>query len=117
MEFFSLYPGCHEVQSVHADCFRSLDKGKMWWYNIFGDNKGIISYILRLNTITEGSVLLTANLVASKKENREPILTVKIIECRKCIDCFGLSIEADPSRLVKKNIYISVSGIYQALHL
>ena len=39
-----------------------------------------------------------------KRENPEPNLTVKIIELRKFIDCFGLSIEADSSRVVKKNV-------------
>ena len=63
----------------------------MWWYNILGDNEVIISYILHLDRITAGYILLTADLVALKRENSEPILTVKIIEWRKFIDYFGLS--------------------------
>ena len=75
----------------------------MCWYNILGDNKGSISHILRLDTINAGSILLTANLVALKKENYEPILIVKRTEWRKFIDYFCLSIEADPSKVGKKN--------------
>ena len=57
----------------------------MWWYNILGDNKGIISDILRLAPIAVGSALITANLVALKRGNYEHILTVKITEWRKFI--------------------------------
>ena len=57
-----------------------IHKGRVWWYNIIGDNKGSITHILRLDTITEGSILLTANLVALKRENDVPILTVKRTE-------------------------------------
>ena len=74
----------------------------MWLYNILGDTKGIISHILRLDPITTGYTLLTDNLVALKKENSEPILIVKITEWRKFIDYFGLSIEANPSMVGKK---------------
>ena len=77
----------------------------MWWYNILGDNKGSISVVLWLDTINAGSDLLTTNLVELKRENTEPILTVKRIEWRIFIDYFGLSIEADPSRVGKKNVY------------
>ena len=77
----------------------------MWCYNILGDNEVSISDILQLDTITSGSVLLTTNLVALKRGNPEPILTVKIIEWRKFIDYFGLNIEANPSRLGKNNTY------------
>ena len=49
----------------------------MWWYNILGDNEGRISHILRLDTISAGSILLTANLVAQKRENSKPILIAK----------------------------------------
>ena len=64
----------------------------MWWYNILGDNEGSISHILRLDTITEGSILLNVKIVALKRENYEPILTVKITEWIKFIDYFGQSI-------------------------
>ena len=47
-------------------------------------------------------VLITAKLVALKRENTEPILTLKGTEWRKFIDDFGLSIEADPSRVVNQ---------------
>ena len=63
-------------------------------------------YILQINPITSGSNLLTFNLFALKRYNPEPILTVKIIEWGKFIDNFGLSIEADASRLGKKKVYI-----------
>ena len=52
----------------------------MWWYNILGYNEGRISYILRPDPINSGSILLTANLVAPKRENPEPILIVKRTE-------------------------------------
>ena len=80
----------------------------MWWYNIIGDNEGQISHLLRLDHITAGCDLLTFNLVSLKYGNSEPILTVKIFEWRKFIDYFGLSIEAYPFRVGKKNIYIYI---------
>ena len=46
----------------------------MWWYNILGDNKGSVSHFLWLDPITSGYILLTANLVALKRGNSEPIL-------------------------------------------
>ena len=78
----------------------------MWWYNILADNKVSISHLLQLDSIIVGSILLTVKLVALKRENSEPILTVKITEQSKFIGYFGRSIEADPSRVGKKNIYI-----------
>ena len=96
---------CHKVQSAPVEVLQSLDKGWMWWYNILGDNKGSISHLLQLDTITTGSILLTSNLVEMKRGNTDTILTVKIIEWRKFFDYFGLSIEADPSRVGKKNVY------------
>ena len=77
----------------------------MWWYNILGDNKGGISHILWRYHITAGSVLITDNLVALKGGNCELILAVKIIEWGKFIDYFGLSIESNPYRVGKKNVY------------
>ena len=77
----------------------------MWWYNILGDNKGSMSNFLRLDNITSGYILLTAKLVSLKRENSEPILTVKIIEWRKFVDYFCRSIEADPSSVSKRKIY------------
>ena len=77
----------------------------MWWYNILGDNKGGISHILRLDIFNAESILLTAKLVALKRENYELISIVKRTEWRKFIDYSGLSIEAHPSRVHKKNIY------------
>ena len=65
----------------------------MWWYNILGDNEGHISHLLQLDPITAGCDLLTSNLVSLNRVNSEPILTVKIIEWRKFIDYFGLSID------------------------
>ena len=64
----------------------------MWCYNIIGDNKGSISHILQLGTITTGYVLLADNIIELKRENPDLILTGKIIEWRKFIDYFGLSI-------------------------
>ena len=107
---FSPYPGCHEVRSAISDFFLSINKGRMWWYNILGDNKGIISHLLRLGPITTGSILLTANLVALKRENSEPILIAKRTEWRKFVDYFGIIIEADPSKVGKKNVYFPHIG-------
>ena len=89
----------------------------MWWYNILGDNNGSISHILRLDPTTPGSILLTANLVAPKRENSNPILIVKRTEWSKSIDYFGLSIEADPSKVKKITYIFSMLGLYQAIHL
>ena len=89
----------------------------MWWYNIPGDNEGIISNILIIYPFTEGYVLLSAYFVALERENYEPILSVKTTKWRKFIDYFGLSIEADPSKVGKKRIYFSMLDIYQYLHL
>ena len=41
----------------------------------------------------------------NKRENTEPILTVKRTEWRKFIDYFCLSIEANPSKVSKKKMY------------
>ena len=58
----------------------------MWWYNILGDNEGSISRLLWLDYITVGCILPTANLVALKRGNYEPILILKITEWKKFID-------------------------------
>ena len=54
MKMFSSYPGCHKVRSALAEFFQSLNKSRMWWYNILGDNEGSISYILWFDSITPG---------------------------------------------------------------
>ena len=72
---------------------------------MIGDNYGSISHLLRTDTIDEGSILLTDNLIALKRGNSEPILIVKRTEWSKFIDYFSLSIEANPSRVGKKNVY------------
>ena len=82
----------------------------MLWCNILGNNKGSISYLLWIDPINLGSFLLTTNLVALKQKNPELILTVKRIEWRKFIDYFGLSIEADSSRVGKNGVYIFHMG-------
>ena len=87
--------------------------GRMWWYNTIVDNKGRISHTLWLDPITAGCVLLTAKLVALKRGNIEPILTVKRTEWRKFIYYFGLSIEANPSRVGKNNVYFPLMGYIQ----
>ena len=74
MRMFSPYPECHEVQITLSEFFWSLDKFRMWWYNILGDNEERISDILRIYTITAGSILFNAKLVAPKRENYDPIL-------------------------------------------
>ena len=82
----------------------------VWWYNILGGNRGSISHLLRIYPNNEGYFLTNANLINLKRENIDPILIVKRNECRKLIDYFGLSIEANPSRVGKKNIYIFCTG-------
>ena len=77
MKMVLSYPGCHKVRSTPAEIFQSLDKGRMLWYNILGDNEGRISHILRLGPISAGFFLLTVNLVALKRENPNLILTAK----------------------------------------
>ena len=44
-----------------AEFFWSLNKGRVWCYNILGDNNEIISHILQLDPINSGSVLLNYN--------------------------------------------------------
>ena len=102
---FSTYPGCHKVRSAISECFQSLNKGRMWWYNIIGDYKGSIPHLQRIDHITAGYILLAVKLAALKKGNSEPVLVVKRTEWRKFIDCFGQSIEADPSRVGKNEIH------------
>ena len=45
-----------------------------------------------------------------KRGNPELILTVKIIEYSKVIDYYGIIIEANPSRVDKKNVYFPPIG-------
>ena len=71
-ETFLSYPGFHEAQSALAGFFLSLDEVRMWCYNILGDNNGSLSHILQLDPINPGSVLLTSNLVALKREIQSP---------------------------------------------
>ena len=52
----------------------------------------IISDPLRFDRIIAGFVLLTAKIVALKRESYDPVLSVKITEWRKLIDYFGISI-------------------------
>ena len=105
-KIISPYSGCHKVWSALSEYFWSLNKGRMWWYNILGDNDGGLSHNLQFDRITAGSIWLTVKLVAPKRENYEPIWTFKQTEWRKFIDYFGLSIEADPSKVSKNNIYV-----------
>ena len=104
-------------QSLKCTCrfLQSLDNGKMWLYNILGDDKGIISHLLRFDPVTAGYDLLASNLVFMKRKNPEHIITVKRIEWRKCIDYFSLSIEANSSKLVKKNVYLLPYCVYTNL--
>ena len=102
---FSPYPGCHAVRSAISDFFWNIDKGRMWQYNILGDNGGIISHLSRLDIMTARSILLTDILVALKRGYSEYILMVKRFEWRKFIHYFGLSTEANPSRVGKNNIH------------
>ena len=83
----------------------------MWWYNIIWDKNGFISHLLQIDPITTGSILLNFNLVELKRENIDPILTVKIIVWGKFIYYFGISIEAHPSRLEKIMHILSILGI------
>ena len=80
-------------------------------------NKGIISHLLRLDHITTGYVLLITNLVEVKRRNTGPILIVNRTEWSRLIGYLGLSIEANPSRVGKNNVYLSILGIYQTLHM
>ena len=75
----------------------------MWWYNILGDNGGSILHILRLDPIAAGSILVTANLIAPKRGNSDPILIVKRNEWRNFIDYFGQG---------KRMYILSVLGLY-----
>ena len=78
----------------------------MWWHNVLGDNKGIISHLLWLDPITADSVLLAAKIFEMKRENPEPTLIMKIIEWSKLIYCLGVIIEAGASSVGKNKVYI-----------
>ena len=90
----------------------SLNKGRIWWYNILGDNEGSISHLLRLDPISACSVSLTSKIVALKRKNTDLILIVKRTERKKFIDYFGLSIESEPSRVGKKNVCFFLYWVY-----
>ena len=77
----------------------------MWWYKILGDNGVSISHLIWFDPITEGCFLLTSRIIFTKRENHEPIITVKRIEWSKFIEYFGLSIGDKPSRVGKNNVY------------
>ena len=83
---------------------------RMWWYNILGDNEGSISNLLRLDPITAGYILFTADLVAPKRKKSEPILTLKRTEWNKFIDYFSLSIEDNPYKVGKLNVHFVLIG-------
>ena len=92
---------------VHLQNFSQVSTRKGYGGTIYlRITKVIILHLLRIYNFTKGYVLITDNLVSLKKENMDIILIVKIIEWRKLIDYFGLSIEANPSRVVKNNVYI-----------
>ena len=83
----------------------------MQYYNILGDNEVSISDLLWLDTITLGQFRISTNIVALKRGNHEPILTVKSTEWRKLIDSFGLIIAVDPSRVGKSNGFFHIRCI------
>ena len=85
--------------------FHGFHKGRIWCFNILGDNERSISHILRIDIITVGYILLTTNLVVIKRENSKPIFIAKKTELRLFIDYSGLCIEVDPSREGKRNIF------------
>ena len=85
MKIFSPYLGCHKVQNAPSEFFRSLDKGRMWRYNVLVDNEVSVSHILRLDPITAEPILLTVKLVTLIRENHEPILTSKITKWRNSL--------------------------------
>ena len=74
---FSPYPMWHKVWSALAEYFWSLERGRIWCYNILGNNKGSISCILWIDHISAGSILLTIKLVAPERENTESIVNIK----------------------------------------
>ena len=62
-----------------AGFLQSLDKGRIRWYNIIGDNEGSISHLLQIDPITVGCILLTDAIIYLKRGNNYPILIVTII--------------------------------------
>ena len=85
----------------------------MWRFNILGDNGGSISYNLRIEPIVARFILLNVKKIALKREIAETIVTHKTIVWNKFIDYFGLSIEANPSRVGKNNVYFPLMGYIQ----
>ena len=51
-----------------------------------------VSYILWIDPISEGAVMITVKIIYLKMENPRPILTVKIIEWGQLLDDFGINI-------------------------
>ena len=92
MNFFRHILGDTKFEFHFQNFFQIFYKGRVWWQNILGNNKGRISHLLLLDPITEGSILLTVKIVALKRGNSETILTVKRAEWRKFIEYSGLSI-------------------------
>ena len=68
-----------------------------------------VSYILWIDPISEGAVMITVKIIYLKMENPRPILTVKIIEWGQLLDDFGINIEAGPSRV--KTIFFHIGFI------
>ena len=104
MKIFSPYPGCHKFRRELSEFSEVSTRAGCGGTNILGYYKGRISHLLRIDLITEGSILLTANLVALKRKNPETILTVKRTKWKKLIYFSGRIIEAEPSRVGKKKI-------------
>ena len=79
-------------------------------------NEGFISDILRLDPITAGFILLNVKLVAPKRENSEPILTVRELNRGNSLNILFLVLRSTHPGWAK-NIYFVHIDIYQALYL
>ena len=75
MKIFYHIMGAMKFEANLQIFHQSLDKGRMWWYNVLGDNKGRISHILGFYLINKGSVLIALILFSLERVNYDPILT------------------------------------------
>ena len=71
-KMFSPYPGCHEFKSALSEFFWSLNKVRMWWYNILGDKEGSISHLYGLILLLQGLFYSLLKLLHRKGQIMSP---------------------------------------------
>ena len=89
----------------------------MWWYNVLAVNKVSILHLLWFARNTAVSILLTSKIVALRRENSDPILTVKRTEWRKSLEYFGQRIKSNLFMVGKKKIYFYTYWVYTKIFI